>query len=116
LRARSSESKVPWVLMRFAFYGHCGDRIVEERGGNLLEALGELQFYFLDKPAEWIYGATYRLWLGGWRGLAGSTGSSRGSQVRPHLPPVQREGEDMQPHCQGHTLPRADEAKRISMK
>jgi len=64
LRARSSESKVPWVLMRFAFYGHCGDRIVEERGGNLLEVLGELQFYFLDKLVKWIYGAMCRLLAG----------------------------------------------------
>jgi len=63
LSARSSESKATWVLVRFAFYGQCGDRVVEERG-DLLEALGELQFYFLDKLAEWIYGATYRLLAG----------------------------------------------------
>ncbi|UNQ74252.1 hypothetical protein [Infirmifilum sp. NZ] len=33
MKARSSESRVPWVLMGLAFYGQCGDRVVEERGG-----------------------------------------------------------------------------------
>jgi len=62
-RARSEESRLAWALVRCALYGYCDSRVVEEHG-ELLDALGELQASFPDKPAEWFYRATYRLLAG----------------------------------------------------
>jgi len=62
-RARSSESRLAWALVRCALHGRCDDRVVEEHG-DLLDALSELQASFPDKPAEWFYRAVYRLLAG----------------------------------------------------
>ncbi|WP_460024922.1 hypothetical protein [Infirmifilum sp. SLHALR2] len=51
MRARREEGRLALALVRCAFYGYCGDRVVEERG-DLLEALGELHSSFPDKPAK----------------------------------------------------------------
>jgi len=62
-RARREESRLAWALERCALYGYCSEKVVEERG-DLLDALGELQASFPDKPEEWFYRATYRLLAG----------------------------------------------------
>jgi len=62
-RVKSEESKLAWTLVRCALYGHCNDKITEEHG-DLLDALGELQASFPDKPAERLYRAAYRLLAG----------------------------------------------------
>jgi len=63
LRVKSSESRLAWALVRCALYGRCDEKVVEEHG-DLLDALGELQVSSPDKPAEWLYRATYRLLAG----------------------------------------------------
>jgi len=62
-RVKREESRLAWALVRCALYGHCDEKLTEERG-DLLEALGELYSSFPDKPAEWFYRATYRLLAG----------------------------------------------------
>jgi len=59
-RARREESRLAWALVRCALFGHCDEKLTENHG-DLLEALGELQASFPDKPAEWFYRATHRL-------------------------------------------------------
>jgi len=76
-RARREESRLAWALVRCALYGYCDNRVVEEHG-DLLDALGELQASFPDKPAEWFYRAAYRLLAGKVEKVGASTGSSRG--------------------------------------
>ncbi|UNQ73310.1 hypothetical protein [Infirmifilum sp. NZ] len=49
--------------MRCILSGYCGKRLSEERR-DLLNALGEPHSSFPDKPAEWLYRATYRLLAG----------------------------------------------------
>jgi len=52
-----------WALVRCTLFGHCSDEITEEYG-DLLEVLADPQASFPDKPAEWLYRATYRLLAG----------------------------------------------------
>ncbi|PLJ78634.1 hypothetical protein [Infirmifilum sp. SLHALR2] len=132
MRARSEGGRLAWALVRCAPFGHCGDKIVEERG-DLLDALGELQASFPDKPEEWFYRAVYRLLAGKvervgsehWlvKGLAelGDTYplvqsvDPRGKvSLRLLLPSirVREEGENMHAHNYGYVAPEVAPAPR----